>query len=94
MFLRYVHNFRAVAIVIIVAGHAVVTLGRDAQPAQMDFLLDLLDNGTVLFVFIAGFLFEHLSRKFEYRSYLRKKLLNVIVPYLLISAPRCCTRCS
>jgi len=87
MFLRYVHNFRAIAIVIIVAGHAVVTLGQEAHPQQMDFLLDLLDNGTVLFVFIAGFLFEHLSRKFEYRSYLRKKFLNVIVPYLLISAP-------
>lgn len=87
MFLRYVHNFRAVAIMIIVAGHVAITLGRDAEPRTMDFLLDLLDNGTVLFVFIAGFLFEHLSRKYAYRDYLRKKLLNVIVPYLLISIP-------
>jgi len=87
MFLRYVHNFRAVAIVIIVAGHAILALGRDANPRTTDFLLDLLDNGTVLFVFIAGFLFEHLSRRYEYRDYLRKKLLNVIVPYLLVSIP-------
>lgn len=87
MFLRYVHSFRAVAIVVIVAGHAVITLGRDAEPRTMDFLLDLLDNGTVLFVFIAGFLFAHLSRKYEYRDYLRKKLTNVILPYLLVSIP-------
>lgn len=87
MFLRYVHNFRAIAIVIIVAGHAIGTLGRDEHPRTADFLLDLLDSGTVLFVFIAGFLFEHLSRKYEYRDYLRKKLLNVIVPYLLVSIP-------
>jgi peptidoglycan/LPS O-acetylase OafA/YrhL len=87
VFLRYVHNFRAVAIVIIVAGHAVITLGRDANPRTTDFLLDLLDNGTVLFVFIAGFLFEHLSGRYEYRDYLRKKLLNVIIPYLLVSIP-------
>jgi surface polysaccharide O-acyltransferase-like enzyme len=87
MFLRYVHNFRAVAIVIIVAGHAVISLGRDDDPRSMDFLLDLLDNGTVLFVFIAGFLFAHLSRKFAYPDYLRKKLTNVILPYLLVSIP-------
>lgn len=87
MFLRYVHNFRAVAIVVIVAGHAAVVLKHDAHPRTMDFLLDLLDNGTVLFVFIAGFLFEHLSRRFEYRDYLHKKLLNVIIPYLLVSIP-------
>jgi surface polysaccharide O-acyltransferase-like enzyme len=87
MFLRYVHNFRAVAIVIIVAGHAVITLGRTDEPRTMDFLLDLLDNGTVLFVFIAGFLFAHLSRKFDYPDYLRKKLTNVIVPYVLVSIP-------
>jgi membrane-bound acyltransferase YfiQ involved in biofilm formation len=87
MFLRYVHSFRAVAIVIIVAGHAVITLDRAADPATTDFLLDLFDNGTVLFVFIAGFLFEHLSRRFAYGNYLRKKLTNVIVPYLLVSIP-------
>ena len=87
MFLRYVHSFRAVAIVIIVAGHAVITLGREDDPRTMDFLLDLLDNGTILFVFIAGFLFEHLSRKYAYPDYLRKKLTNVIVPYVLVSIP-------
>lgn len=87
MFLRYVHNFRAVSIVIIVAGHAVITLGRVDNPRTVDFLLDLLDNGTVLFVFIAGFLFEHLSRRFEYRDYLHKKLLNVVIPYVLVSVP-------
>lgn len=87
MFLRYVHNFRAVAIVVIVAGHAANTLARDDDPRTMDFLLDLLDNGTVLFVFIAGFLFEHLFAKFAYRDYLRKKLSNVIVPYVLVSIP-------
>ena len=87
MFLRYVHNFRAVAIVVIVAGHAIVTLGRTENPRTTDFLLDLFDNGTVLFVFIAGFLFEHLSRRFDYRDYLHKKLLNVLIPYVLVSIP-------
>jgi surface polysaccharide O-acyltransferase-like enzyme len=87
MYLRYVHSFRAVAIVVIVAGHAVVTLTWPRDSPTRDILLDLIDNGTVLFVFIAGFLFHHLAARYEYRDYLRKKLLNVIVPYVLVSIP-------
>jgi probable poly-beta-1,6-N-acetyl-D-glucosamine export protein len=87
MYLRYVHSFRAVAILIIVAGHAVVTLTWPQISPTRDFLLDLLDNGTVLFVFVAGFLFHHLAGRYEYRDYLKKKLLNVIIPYVLVSLP-------
>lgn len=47
----------------------------------------IIRNGTVYFVFIAGFLFQYLSVKYEYKNYLRKKLDNVIIPYLIISIP-------
>lgn len=87
MFLRYVHNFRAVAILFIVAGHAAFTLGRVAEPRTMDLLADVLDYGTVLFLFIAGFLFQHLSASFDYRRYLGRKLRNVILPYVVILLP-------
>ncbi len=87
VFLSYVHSFRALAIIIIVAGHAIVTLAWNDQPRVRDFLLDLLDNGTVLFVFVAGFLFHHLAGNYRYRNYLGKKLRFVIVPYLLLSIP-------
>jgi peptidoglycan/LPS O-acetylase OafA/YrhL len=87
MFLRYVHGFRAVAIVVIVAGHAVFTLTWPTTSPTRDVLLDLLDGGTVLFVFVAGFLFHHLSGRFAYRDYLTKKLQYVIVPYVLVSIP-------
>ena len=40
----------------------------------------------MLFVFIAGFLFQYLKKKFEYRSYLIRKTRYVILPYLIISA--------
>lgn len=87
MFLRYVHGFRAVAIVVIVAGHAVFTLTWPATSPTRDILLDLLDGGTVLFVFVAGFLFHHLAGRFVYRDYLTKKLQYVILPYVLVSIP-------
>jgi probable poly-beta-1,6-N-acetyl-D-glucosamine export protein len=46
-----------------------------------------MQNGTVMFVFIAGFLFQHTSSHFSYQRYLLTKLKNVIVPYIIISIP-------
>ena len=85
--LAYLHAFRAVAILFIVLGHCVRLFDWAPVPRVELFLLDLLENGTVLFVFIAGYLFEYLSDRYEYRSYLTTKLRNVIVPYLIISVP-------
>jgi surface polysaccharide O-acyltransferase-like enzyme len=85
--LTHLHAFRAVAILFIVAGHCVRLFDWGDTPRVELFLLDALENGTVLFVFIAGYLFEYLSGKFEYRSYASTKLRNVILPYLIISVP-------
>lgn len=85
--LAYLHAFRAVAILFIVLGHCVRLFDWKPAPRVELFLLDLLENGTVLFVFIAGYLFEYLSDRYETRNYLTTKLHNVIVPYLIISVP-------
>jgi len=50
-------------------------------------LLAALGNGSVLFVFIAGFLFQHNSHKFRPARFIHSKLCNVIVPYLVWSVP-------
>ena len=41
----------------------------------------------VLFVFIAGYLFQHLSNRFDIKKYYLSKLQNVVIPYLIISIP-------
>jgi hypothetical protein len=87
VYLGYVHSFRAIAILIIVGGHAIATFDWAAEPRTEAALLDLLDNGTVLFVFVAGFLFAHLSDRFRYLPYLGKRFVNVILPYLFLSVP-------
>lgn len=87
MYLRYVHSFRALAIAIIVAGHGIVSFEWSDDSGMKNFLLDLLDDGTVLFVFVAGFLFAHLSDRYQYPDYLGKKFRNVILPFMLISIP-------
>src|SRR5688500_16715744 len=84
-FISYIHNFRGFAILFVVAGH--VLLRWPDNSLTHLFFRTFWENGTVLFVFIAGYLFQHLSRKFEYKDYLTKKLQNVILPYLIVSTP-------
>ncbi len=86
-FLNYIHSFRGLAILYIVAGHSLSLLAwPDAQAAE-GLLRSLLPGGSVFFVFIAGYLFQHLSRDFAYSSYLLSKLKNVVCPYMILSAP-------
>lgn len=89
MFLRYIHNFRAIAILFIIAGHCTwgLTWGNYKYPLFKNLFVIIFMNGTVLFVFIAGFLFQHLSSKFSFKKYLSKKFKFVILPYILCSIP-------
>jgi peptidoglycan/LPS O-acetylase OafA/YrhL len=83
-YLQDVHMFRAVAIVAVVGTH----LDLDWPPGFASRMAEsLITNGTVLFIFIAGLLFQHRSRTFAYLNYLKTKLLNVIVPYFVSSMP-------
>ena len=74
------------AIIFVVAGHCLSLFNWDGILSG-GVLYSLMPNSTVFFVFIAGFLFQHLSGKFEYRDYIKKKSLNVLLPYLVLSLP-------
>ena len=86
-FLRYIHNFRGIAILIIVMGHVLVYLDWENSRTSYVIYKTLFKDGTVYFVFIAGFLFQYLSKKYAYRNYLRKKLNYVVIPYFVVSIP-------
>ncbi len=88
MFLGYIHSFRALAILFIVAGHTIDFFQWSESDEDIEKLLRIfVSNGSVLFVFIAGYLFQHLSIKYDTKKYLITKLKNVIVPYILVSIP-------
>ncbi|PUZ20301.1 Peptidoglycan/LPS O-acetylase OafA/YrhL, contains acyltransferase and SGNH-hydrolase domains [Chitinophaga costaii] len=83
-FIGYIHHFRGVAIIYVVAAHVLVQWPKGSVTSR---ILDLIfQNSTILFLFIAGYLFQHLSARFQYKDYLIKKFQNVICPYLIISA--------
>ncbi len=87
MFLGYIHYFRALAIFFIVAGHTIDAFVWSGDENMERILRIFVSNGSVLFVFIAGYLFQHLSIKYETRKYYKSKLKNVISPYLFVSIP-------
>jgi peptidoglycan/LPS O-acetylase OafA/YrhL len=84
-FIQYIHNFRGIAIIYVVAAHILVAWEPDSMTKK--WFEVIWQNSTILFLFIAGYLFQHLSDKFEYKDYLIKKFQNVILPYFILSAP-------
>lgn len=88
-FLPYIHNFRGIAILYIVAFHCLSSFDWGENILQKRICNSLVVYGTVLFVFIAGFLFQHLNanNNFNYKTYLKKKTAYVILPYIIASIP-------
>lgn len=82
-FLNYINIFRGLAILLIIMGHT-MQFG-EANSLLRTINTEIVCGGTALFIFISGFLFQHLSKKFEYKNYLSKKWTNVILPYLFTS---------
>lgn len=83
--LNYINVFRGLAILLIVAGH---TMQFGNQGTYLNnIVFEVVSGGTALFIFISGFLFQHLSDKFEYKTYLKKKWTNVILPYIITAVP-------
>lgn len=86
-FLSYIHNFRGIAIALILTLHTAISLPW-SEAWQKKIVMAISTNGTVLFVLISGFLFFYLNeKKFNYYTYIKKKFLFVFTPYLIISIP-------
>lgn len=83
--MHHLNNFRAVAILLVILGHAVMML-----ETRGNFLVEayaLIGNGTILFVVISGLLFSNMNKTLSYPEFLKNKFLSVILPYLVISIP-------
>lgn len=82
-YLNYINVYRGLAILLIIAGHT-MQFGESSTLIHR-INCEIVCGGTALFIFISGFLFQHLSAKFEYKTYLKKKWTNVVLPYFLTS---------
>jgi len=85
MYLNSFNIFRAIAILIIVAGHCFDITGMSSDSLTNATAMNLIQGGTALFVFISGYLFYYVFyRKYEFKHFIRKKVNNVLTPYLLL----------
>jgi len=88
-FLKHIHYFRAFAIINIVIIHIWHIPSKYQDYPGVGFINIVRDvafhDSTIYFIYISGFLFYHLSPKFELAKYYKSKLLNVILPFILIS---------
>lgn len=81
---EYIHNLRGFAILLVIYGHAIAALN---SIDGIQLIRDLLVNGTVLFVVIAGYFFSVVETRYTYKKYLFSKLKNVVFPYIFLSVP-------
>src|SRR5688500_18871807 len=92
-FLSYLHNLRGLAILYVVGVHARAFMPEWISHPEVNRFFDTFfdpteGNGTVLFLFIGGFLFQHLTQiHFDFKKYLEQKTKGIIIPYLVISIP-------
>ncbi|MEQ8967464.1 MAG: acyltransferase [Azospirillaceae bacterium] len=87
----FIDNFRAVAIFLIVAGHMYWLAFPVFPPPEGNLiyvLLNLITGGTAYFVFVSGFLYYHVfHNRLNYAEFMNKKVVNVLVPYLILGFP-------
>ncbi len=87
MFYRHIHSFRAIAIAGVVAEFCLSSVTWNDKHLAVYAIGSLVAGSGIWFAFIAGFLFQHLSPRFEISRYYGRKIRNVIVPYLIMSIP-------
>lgn len=86
MFLNSINHFRAIAIIIIVAGHCFYSVDASFNSLPELTLGNLIGGGTVLFVFISGFLFHHIFyKRYQFKKFMSGKLKKVLLPYTLLA---------
>ncbi len=89
-FLGPIQAFRGIAIAWIVAFHCLFALDWSGRPDLHRELAIVLHNGSALFVFIAGYLFQHVAGGaggFRYGDYLSRKARFIVLPYVICSIP-------
>jgi len=88
-FLNSINYFRGIAIILIVMTHSygVAHWNVYTQPSLFEKLFYSFNlNGSVFFVFISGYLYNHIFYpNFNYKNFLIKKAKFVLVPYLICS---------
>lgn len=82
-----INYLRGISIIYVVIHHSFsMPVSQELQWMEQ-VLQRFTSEGTTLFILISGYLFYYLLDSYEYLDYLKKKIENVLSPYLLVSIP-------
>ena len=84
-FLIDIQKFRGFSIIFIIVGHCLSAFDWVSSPNIELILKRFFANGTIFFIFISGYLFEHLSGRYQAIGYFKLKFKYVLVPYIFVS---------
>jgi uncharacterized integral membrane protein len=80
----YLDYFRAISIMIIIAGHSYGSWLHESLAGQS--VANMVTGGTALLVFISGFFFKEIfCPRFKFSKFMNKKVQTVLLPYVLLS---------
>lgn len=83
-----IHYMRAITILVIVIEHNFFWfLPQENRLFQLMWVLSM--DWTAIFVAISGFLFQHLSYKYDFKRFYINKFNNLILPYLFVFLITC-----
>ncbi len=78
--------FRAIAIILIVAGHSYSQSGIHLDTGFDNTLSALIKGATALFVFISGFVFDYVfSARYRYWRFIFDRVKKLAIPYCLLT---------
>lgn len=83
-----IHLMRAIVISLIVFEHANSFLWETKEyviSPENKMMYNILQNTSIIFTMISGFLFFHLSKNFSIKNFYKKKIFNLFLPYLFVS---------
>ncbi|MEP2280850.1 acyltransferase [Maribacter sp.] len=86
MYLNSITILRAIAIVLIVASHCDIFSDIKQTNFIHRLLINITAGGTIVFVFISGFLYHHIFYlKSKTHLFFKKRVKRLIIPYFILS---------
>ena len=83
-----IHQLRGVAILMIVTAHCYQFFSWTKHPFAEAVFKDMFDNSSLIFIFVAGFLFQYIEdHRFSYKDFFSRKTRNVFLPYIIALVP-------
>ena len=86
-YIMSIHILRGIAIFGVVATHSLNIFNWDEAPQTYQFLDGFLNQTSIWFAVVSGFLMQHINKDTEILEFYKIKLIKIVLPYIIVSIP-------